>query len=570
MVQPKRQYQQQCFVANYRTRRSRNSRHASSSSASSSSSPTRRFQAAVGTLLFALACFMLVAVVAFPSLHQKQQHQHEIEDRNEEDRVFSYSPFNLLLFPRSRHHHPRLLALPATKQRKMRLPKTTRIDDPSVKTKDLKYFAKRRNDFVRNDPSVRMTKAHLAKLDRKRKKKFQPPRQDPTKVLLDRAPIDNSTGEIRLRDWSDSEYEEKMVEGDKYQQLYKDLGHSLPHPRFVAKKIRMEKRDKREAINLQPWGDQDPVQEFIQLKRDLNGGREEDNKRLKKEVKRLKVALKHGHDHVVRKVSNELMEEAFEKYFIAKLPRHMRRRLTRVSSREQPALARPHPGELLLPEPRAHAELMVQIAEFESKRDPAIAFQWYKKGAEQGNVEALFKLGCHYANGEVPVDRNETKAFEYFKLAADLNHTRSKFYTGLALMFGDGTPTNHIAALQYLTDADKEGDFEAKSYIGFAYEEGLGVKQNHSHAVKIYEDCAALGHKPSRERLAQFKRIEKEYDDMHGGPKPPRPGSRAWKFGGGREKHQAMLREQRRLALLKRAERREMKKKNLDETDPVA
>eukprot|EP00466_Bigelowiella_natans_P014733 jgi/Bigna1/127089/aug1.3_g1797 len=432
-----------------------------------------------------------------------------------------------------------------------------------------RYFAKRRNDFVRNDPSVRMTKAHLAKLDRKRKKKFQPPRQDPTKVLLDRAPIDNSTGEIRLRDWSDSEYEEKMVEGDKYQQLYKDLGHSLPHPRFVAKKIRMEKRDKREAINLQPWGDQDPVQEFIQLKRDLNGGREEDNKRLKKEVKRLKVALKHGHDHVVRKVSNELMEEAFEKYFIAKLPRHMRRRLTRVSSREQPALARPHPGELLLPEPRAHAELMVQIAEFESKRDPAIAFQWYKKGAEQGNVEALFKLGCcHYANGEVPVDRNETKAFEYFKLAADLNHTRSKFYTGLALMFGDGTPTNHIAALQYLTDADKEGDFEAKSYIGFAYEEGLGVKQNHSHAVKIYEDCAALGHKPSRERLAQFKRIEKEYDDMHGGPKPPRPGSRAWKFGGGREKHQAMLRKQRRLALLKRAERREMKKKNLDETDP--
>ncbi len=53
------------------------------------------------------------------------------------------------------------------------------------------------------------------------------------------------------------------------------------------------------------------------------------------------------------------------------------------------------------------------------------AFEWYKKAAEQGNVDAQFKLGEYYRDGKGVVQDLE-KAVEWFTKAAEQGHAKAK------------------------------------------------------------------------------------------------------------------------------------------------
>eukprot|EP01088_Endostelium_zonatum_P019863 TRINITY_DN706_c1_g1_i2.p1 TRINITY_DN706_c1_g1~~TRINITY_DN706_c1_g1_i2.p1 ORF type:complete len:678 (-),score=240.77 TRINITY_DN706_c1_g1_i2:32-1783(-) len=52
------------------------------------------------------------------------------------------------------------------------------------------------------------------------------------------------------------------------------------------------------------------------------------------------------------------------------------------------------------------------------EKDQDQAYQWFKKAAEQGHVQAQFNAGLHYDKGE-GVERDEEKAFEWTKKAAE-------------------------------------------------------------------------------------------------------------------------------------------------------
>jgi len=231
----------------------------------------------------------------------------------------------------------------------------------------------------------------------------------------------------------------------------------------------------------------------------------------------------------------------------------------------------PHPGSDLLPQPRAYAEAILQVADHESKRDPRVAFEWYKHGDKIGNLEATFKLGCHYANGEDPIDKPSMRlANKYFRKAVEKGHARATYFLGLSYFYGEAVKINLTKALDLLTISSNKGDLDARSYIGYMYAHGVGVKRNFSRGEEIWRECASLGHRTSKQRLKQVENDEKMWKKFTTTPEP-RPGSLQYKLFGGKEKAEKKEKEARALRIMKKRELKRLRKEGkitYDSSDP--
>jgi len=51
------------------------------------------------------------------------------------------------------------------------------------------------------------------------------------------------------------------------------------------------------------------------------------------------------------------------------------------------------------------------------KKDPEVAFYWYKKGAEAGDIHAIDRMIRIYENGELKEKMDQEKASEWHKKA---------------------------------------------------------------------------------------------------------------------------------------------------------
>lgn len=76
------------------------------------------------------------------------------------------------------------------------------------------------------------------------------------------------------------------------------------------------------------------------------------------------------------------------------------------------------------------------------KSDNAKAIEWYAKAADQGHVDAAYRLGLIYYKGVGGFKINLNKAFRYISQAANKNHKNSQ--ANLAKMYenGDGVKRN--------------------------------------------------------------------------------------------------------------------------------
>jgi TPR repeat protein len=55
---------------------------------------------------------------------------------------------------------------------------------------------------------------------------------------------------------------------------------------------------------------------------------------------------------------------------------------------------------------------------------------WFKKSAEQGDIEAQFSVGCCYVTGDC-VDKDEKEGFKWIKLAAKNGFKKAITYLAL-------------------------------------------------------------------------------------------------------------------------------------------
>ncbi len=95
------------------------------------------------------------------------------------------------------------------------------------------------------------------------------------------------------------------------------------------------------------------------------------------------------------------------------------------------------------------------------EQDITKAITFFSESSDNGNVEALYKLGCIYKDG-IGVDKNYEEATKYFEKATAKGHLKSHYELGLLYYFGLGVPLNKEKAKLLFYDSNEQGDISSK------------------------------------------------------------------------------------------------------------
>ncbi|MGI9520607.1 MAG: tetratricopeptide repeat protein [Hyphomicrobiaceae bacterium] len=102
------------------------------------------------------------------------------------------------------------------------------------------------------------------------------------------------------------------------------------------------------------------------------------------------------------------------------------------------------------------------------------AAQWYRRGAELGDIEAMFALGLILV-GSDEVKRDPQGAGQMFERAARKGHPYAHYNLALLFLSGNGKPENPYRAAQHLEYAARKGIASAQYDLAALYEKGVGV-----------------------------------------------------------------------------------------------
>lgn len=93
------------------------------------------------------------------------------------------------------------------------------------------------------------------------------------------------------------------------------------------------------------------------------------------------------------------------------------------------------------------------------------AVKWCRLAAEQGHMEAIFKLGESYYYGD-GVKQNPTEAIKWLKLAADHGHPIALHYMGMVYYEGKILPQDYHRAITYFFIAEAQGIIDSSFMLG--------------------------------------------------------------------------------------------------------
>jgi TPR repeat protein len=173
-----------------------------------------------------------------------------------------------------------------------------------------------------------------------------------------------------------------------------------------------------------------------------------------------------------------------------------------------------------------------QVQNLSSRDDPEAMFVWYGitilgfdvriasddafnlliKSSEEGFLPAINELGLSYYTGNI-VDEDKVKAIELWQSAERLNNPEAKTRIAAGIIFGEIQSDEINEAIKTLNEMAENGSVMAQVATAFAYENGIGLKNNKAEAVKFYRYAAQRG---NRFAYNELKRI---YDDI----RPPDP-----------------------------------------------
>jgi uncharacterized protein len=158
--------------------------------------------------------------------------------------------------------------------------------------------------------------------------------------------------------------------------------------------------------------------------------------------------------------------------------------------------------------------------------------RWYRKAADQGDPRGQHNLGTMYRDGQ-GVAQDYTEAVNWFRKAADrVTHlpntvsrtcttpagawwrtmrgvkmdrkaaeqgwARAQFNLGSMYENGQGLTQDHTQAVKWYCKAAEQGDVHAQFRLGVMYHIGQGAAGDDDEAAKWYHRAADQGHAPSQ------------------------------------------------------------------------
>jgi TPR repeat protein len=176
----------------------------------------------------------------------------------------------------------------------------------------------------------------------------------------------------------------------------------------------------------------------------------------------------------------------------------------------------------------------------EPENFPTEAERLYRSDAEKGKAKAQFQLGKAYFDGEKGLDKNMREAVRWFRRAADQGEVDASAYLGWCYERGEGTEHNpaearrlslyasnkghawaprtlagmyrygrgvakdEIKAVEFFQMSADRGDSQAQYFLGECYADGIGVKPDRARAKELWEKAAAQGDANAKDALAEL------------------------------------------------------------------
>lgn len=117
------------------------------------------------------------------------------------------------------------------------------------------------------------------------------------------------------------------------------------------------------------------------------------------------------------------------------------------------------------------AQLRLGILYFQGhgvKEDERRAISWWRRSADQGNLDAMYQLGNAFTFGidaakTVP-DPDREAAWWYFR-AASAGHREAQYGLGLLFLAGKGVMESREEAMRWMHRAAEQGHADAKRFV---------------------------------------------------------------------------------------------------------
>lgn len=123
------------------------------------------------------------------------------------------------------------------------------------------------------------------------------------------------------------------------------------------------------------------------------------------------------------------------------------------------------------------------------------------KSYEQGQIYALNQIGLLYKNGQ-GVEKNITKAIEFFKQVSKFNNSDAFYYIGLCYFEGDENDINYTKAIKYFNKSAKLSNSMAIYQLGVCYYDGKGFERNFTKAIELFKESEKLGNTRAMHKLS--------------------------------------------------------------------
>lgn len=122
--------------------------------------------------------------------------------------------------------------------------------------------------------------------------------------------------------------------------------------------------------------------------------------------------------------------------------------------------------------------------------------RWYQRAAEQGHAQAQFEIGLCYAIG-CGVTENSNESIRWYQQAVDQGHPGAQYMLGIVTL-------DKRAAFELYTKAADQGDVDAQFELGICYEKGEGVNKNEEDAFFWLKSAAEQDHAQAQNYVALF------------------------------------------------------------------
>jgi TPR repeat protein len=120
--------------------------------------------------------------------------------------------------------------------------------------------------------------------------------------------------------------------------------------------------------------------------------------------------------------------------------------------------------------------------------------------ASEGNLIAQYDLGVRYATGR-GVPQDYAQAVKWFRLSADQGFSFAQYNLAVMYANGRGVPQDYAQAVKWYRLAADQGHTSAQYNLAFKYDKGEGVPQDYAQAVKWYRLAADQGHTSAQYNL---------------------------------------------------------------------